>query len=233
MSAYEYDFEPVRGLPGHLPEGERILWQGSPDWATFAVHALHVRMVTLYFSALVLVQPVFAAVRAPGDRDALARATGEALWTAGLGAVAIGLLCLFAALVARTSVYTITNRRVVLRIGVAVAKAVNVPFALIESASLRMHGGGAGDLALAMVDGARPSYILLWPHVRPLKLNRPQPMLRAVPEAQAAAAVLAEALAQAALQRSAIGPASTADEPSPSTSQPRPLAAAATVHAPA
>ena len=30
MSHDDFKFEPVRGLPEALPEGEHILWQGSP-----------------------------------------------------------------------------------------------------------------------------------------------------------------------------------------------------------
>ena len=93
---YEYDFEPVRGLPEALPEGEEILWQGAPDWAGFAVHALHVRLVTAYFAVLAAAQPLFAAAAAPGDKTALARAAGDAFWTAALGLVAVGLLSAFA-----------------------------------------------------------------------------------------------------------------------------------------
>ena len=26
----EHDYEPVRGLPGPLPAGEQLIWQGSP-----------------------------------------------------------------------------------------------------------------------------------------------------------------------------------------------------------
>ena len=36
-------------------------------------------------------------------------------------------------------------------------------------------------------------YALLWPHARPWRLSQPEPMLRAVPEAQDVAAILAEA----------------------------------------
>jgi len=32
----EYEYEPVPGLPQRLPQGERILWQGAPDWQTLA-----------------------------------------------------------------------------------------------------------------------------------------------------------------------------------------------------
>lgn len=199
MSAYEYDFEPIRGLPGHLPEGEKILWQGSPDWATFAVHALHVRLVTLYFAAIVIGQPLIVALGG-GDRLALARAAGDSAWTAALGLVAIGLLCAFAVAVARTSVYTITNRRVVLRIGVAVAKAVNLPFSRIVSAALRTHAGGAGDIPLHMSPDTAASYILLWPHARPFA-SQTEPMMRAVPDAQAVSSILVAALQNASAER--------------------------------
>ena len=32
----EYENEPIRGLPGLLPKGEYIVWQGSPDWRGLA-----------------------------------------------------------------------------------------------------------------------------------------------------------------------------------------------------
>ena len=35
----EHEFEPVHGLPEKLPAGEKILWQGSPDWKTLANEA--------------------------------------------------------------------------------------------------------------------------------------------------------------------------------------------------
>lgn len=194
MPAHEHDFEPIRGLPGALPPGETILWQGAPHWAALAVHALHVRFVTLYFAALIVAQGVGAALS--GDQRANpAIVLGEALWTGFAGLAAIGLLCLFAWLSARTSVYTITNRRIVLRVGVAISKAVNLPFAIIESAALRQHGAGVGDIPLRLKAPTRAGYFLLWPHVRPWRWSEPEPMLRAIPQAGAVAAILAQALA--------------------------------------
>lgn len=227
MSAHEYDFEPIRGLPGNLPEGEKILWQGSPDWATFAVHALHVRIVTLYFAAIVIGQPLSVAIGG-GDRLALARATGDAAWTALLGLVAIGLLCAFAVAVARTSVYTITNRRVVFRIGVAVAKAVNLPFSRVAGAALRTHSGGAGDIPLHMSADTAASYILLWPHARPFA-SQTEPMMRAVPDAQAVSAILVSAMQNALVVReSSLTNGVTVAPVMTSTEQPRASVASTT-----
>ena len=178
----EYDFEPIRGLPGNLPAGEHILWQGAPDTWTFARSALGTRWIAGYFAVLV----VWAMVRGT--------LMGVAL-TAGFGALAVGLTLVFAVLVAKTTVYTITNRRVVLRIGVALSKCINLPLSQLASADLRGHGKGFGDIALVPVARSGIGYAMLWPHARPLRFGLPQPMLRAIPAAFEVAAVLADATA--------------------------------------
>ena len=48
----EYDNEPIRGLPGLLPAGETILWQGAPDWRALARTAFRTRLVAGYFGML-------------------------------------------------------------------------------------------------------------------------------------------------------------------------------------
>ena len=45
--------EPLRGLPEPLPAGERILWQGAPDWRALAVDVFHVRAVWIYGALLI------------------------------------------------------------------------------------------------------------------------------------------------------------------------------------
>ena len=50
----EHEYEPIPGLPAHLPKGETILWQGAPDWQAFARGAMRVRMVTGYFGLLAI-----------------------------------------------------------------------------------------------------------------------------------------------------------------------------------
>ena len=44
--------EPIRGLPEVPPEGEHILWQGSPNWWALANEALMLRWVAVYFAFL-------------------------------------------------------------------------------------------------------------------------------------------------------------------------------------
>ena len=43
-TAPEHEFEAALGLPEPLPRGERLLWQGAPDWRVMAREAMHLRI---------------------------------------------------------------------------------------------------------------------------------------------------------------------------------------------
>jgi hypothetical protein len=207
----EHDIEPIRGLPGDLPPGEAILWQGAPDAWVFARSALGARWIGGYFAVLV--------------GWALVGGTPMgALLTAGFGVVAMGLIYGFAALVARTTVYTITNRRVVLRIGAALSKCINLPLVKLGGADLRNLGAGYGDIALSLDGPSMLGYAMLWPHARPFRLAKPQPMLRALPDAAEAAGILAKATA-------AVVPVQQRSEAAPAAQAPRPVLGAREVAA--
>ncbi|WP_421854993.1 photosynthetic complex putative assembly protein PuhB [Novosphingobium sp.] len=207
----EHDIEPIRGLPGDLPPGEAILWQGTPDAWVFARSALGARWIGGYFALLV--------------GWALVSGTPlGALLTAGFGVLAMGLTYGFALLVARSTVYTITNRRVVLRIGVALSKCINLPLVKLGGADLRGLGAGYGDIALTLQGPSMLGYAMLWPHARPFRLAKPQPMLRALPNAAEAAGILAKATA-------AIVPVQQRGETTQTVNAPRPALGAREVAA--
>lgn len=181
--------QPPHGLPGPLPPGEVMLWQGSPSWRCMAWRVLHVRTLLLYFAVLSTIALVRAVVlHTPAMWFSLAALPL-------LGTLALGLLSAFAVLVARTSVYTLTGKRLVLRIGVALGMSINLPFRSIESADLRLYPDGTGDIALLLEGQSRLGLTTLWPHVRPWRTRRVQPMLRAIPDAARVAQILAGALA--------------------------------------
>jgi hypothetical protein len=198
--------EPIPGLPDDLPEGERVLWRGAPDWKSLALHVFHVRAVAIYFAILI----AWEASTGLSGGVAAGEAAVTGVLQALLGAAAIGLLSLMAWLIARSTIYTVTNERVVIRAGVALPKAVNIPFKVIGSASLKARASGNGDIPLQLTGPDRVAYLSLWPHVRPWRLNNAQPMLRGLPNAAEAAQVLAGALAEKAGQpapRIAVAPA--------------------------
>lgn len=184
------DFLPegtLRGLPGPLPAGERILWQGAPTTAGLLVRVFHARLVIAWFGVCAL-----AFGLAAGSATAALKVVGP---TALIGAGAVALLWSLAWLTHRTTVYTVTNRRIVLQAGIALPVTHNLPFAQIDTAALRAFTDGTGDLPLRLRPGIRIAYLQLWPHARPWRLSRTEPMLRSVPDADAAAAVLGQALA--------------------------------------
>lgn len=190
----EHDDEPVPGLPGTLPPGETVLWQGQPQWRGLARRAMHLRGLALYFAALTAWRAaVLTAERAPAADFALGIA-----WILLLGAVPIGLLALYAWLSARQTIYTITSRRVVIRTGVALPMTVNIPFAVVGGAALARCPDGTGDIALQIMPPHRVSWIALWPHTRSWRITRPEPALRALTEPEVVARTLTRALSAAA-----------------------------------
>lgn len=181
----EYEHEPIRGLPGLLPPGETIAWQGAPQWRALARRAFGTRIVAGYFAVLGA-WALFSALVWHGGM------LGFEL-TIGFGVVAVALLHLFGWLSARTTVYTLTNRRIVLRIGIAVPKCVNLPLGMIRSVDLALHEDKTGDIALTVAGPARLGIAALWPHARPWRVIAPQPMLRGVADAEFLSAQIARA----------------------------------------
>jgi hypothetical protein len=124
----------------------------------------------------------------------------SAIRLTALGVAALALLGLFAWLVARTTIYTITTRRVVIRFGIALPMTIQIAFPTIDAAGLHLWADGAGDISLALRPGLRVAYLVLWPHTRPWKLAKAEPTLRCVPDAAAVGQLLGRALAASAAQ---------------------------------
>lgn len=179
-----------RGLPAPLPEGERLLWQGAPEARAVLFGALRLRWVAGYFALMIGWTAIAALTEGASPGEVAVRT----LQTAGAGVAVVALLALYAWAVSRTTVYTVTSRRVVIRHGVALAKTFNVPFRQVVSAGLKIDRRGVGDLPLALADGQRIAFVHLWPHARPWRFGKPEPMLRAVPDAAKVADLLAAAL---------------------------------------
>jgi hypothetical protein len=95
---------------------------------------------------------------------------------------------------ARTTVYSITSRRVVITYGMALPKSINLPYSRIDAANLRLHADATGDIALKPPAKTRLSYLLLWPHARSGANGRTEPVLRCVADAQNVANMLSRAL---------------------------------------
>jgi hypothetical protein len=186
----EHEFEPARGLPDQLPEGEAVLWQGSPQWRRLAIEAFHVRSLALYFALML----AWRAGSVLADGGSAMQAIASLAWPLPLALTGLALISGLAWLSARTTVYTLTNRRVVMRLGIVLSITFNIPLRRIESASLHRDSGGVGDICLLIIEPQRIAYLHLWPHARPWQVKRTQPMLRSLADVKVPALLLADAL---------------------------------------
>ena len=178
--------EQHRGLPGPLPEGERIVWQGAPHWPTFARTAFHLNKLAAYFGILL----IWRLLVAHDEGTPLA----AALWPVPLAVICLGIVAFLAWLVERTSVYTLTNRRIVMKVGVALPVTMNFPLRLVGNADLKTNRNGTGDIPFVLASDDHIAYLHVWPHARPWRFAKAEPMLRAIPDAQRVAGLIAEAL---------------------------------------
>lgn len=224
----EHEDEAAPGLPAPLPPGERLLWQGAPDWRLLARHAFHFRWLVGYFVLLAVWQ--FGTTLYDGQ-GLLAALAGVA-WTGALAALALGLVALLCRLAAQTTVYSLTERRIVMRVGIVLTVTFNIPFTRIDAAGLHPLQGDAGDIALQLDARDRIAYLHLWPHVRPWRFARTEPMLRALPDARVVAGLLADALQRHAEQDQAVRVRTAAAQPvpMPAPREPAPREAAHAVH---
>ncbi len=199
MTHDDFAFEPIRGLPELPPEGERILWQGAPDWWVLARSSMGLTWIAGYFVVLALWRAAYVAESHP-----LSQAVLSAVPFLLLGAAVIGLFCLIAVVLARTTVYTITTRRVAMRIGAALTVTLNLPYRAIHTIGLDLRRDGTGTIALELPDTTQLSYLVCWPHVRPWRMGRTEPALRCIPDAARVAGILAEA-AEARVSQPEVG----------------------------
>ena len=187
---HEHEFEAAHGLPEQLPAGEKIIWQGSPDWMTLAVRVMHLRTIAIYFVVMLL----WRMGTAYSETSNATAALQSIALPLALALVALALLATFAWLTARTAVYTLTNRRVVMRIGIVLSVTFNLPHRMIESVNIRNFSNGTGDIALLLAASNKIAYGNLWPHARPWRLKKTEPMLRAIPQAAKIGELLAAAV---------------------------------------
>lgn len=198
----EHDGEAEPGIPAALPASERVLWRGQPDWKVLARGKFHLLKLAVYFAAILIGSVFVKLTNGATISETLAAVSGYTL----LAGVALGLVAAFAWATARATIFTLTNRRLVIRCGIALPLSMNLPFTKIDSAGVRDLGDGFGNIALTPSRDSRASYVLLWPYVRPWRLSRVQPMLRAIPDAAYVAEQLGKALEADTIERASRPP---------------------------
>lgn len=189
---HEHEFEPQFGLPERLPEDEVIVWQGSPGVLALANSAFHLKKLGLYFAALILACAWPALESGAGPMAVLLAVK----WIVPLTVMGMASIWTLAWLTARTTVYTVTSKRVVMRLGIVLTISFNLPLKQIASADVRTLKNGFGDITLALRGSDCIAWVHLWPSVRPWRITKPEPTLRAIPDVQAVSDKLRQAWTQ-------------------------------------
>lgn len=184
----------IPGIPEQLPPGETVRWHGAPAPLAMARRVFHLDLVLGWFALLA----VWAVVAGVHDGASLRSAFGDAAQLVGPAAAATLILLGLGAWSARSTIYAVTDRRVVLRVGMVLPMTVNLPLAIVQRADVRRHRDGSGDVAFALEGRDQIGYAILWPHARPWRVRRPEPSLRCVPDVDALATALQRTLAEAA-----------------------------------
>ena len=206
----------LRGVEMPLPEGERVLWQGNPSRNALALHAFHARKIAIYFWVLIVLTAFFS----QGEPQPMKFFTTSALWLAIGGAMATAFALTVSMLSSRTSLYAITERRVVMKIGIALPVVLNIPLNIIDGVGVKKRTDGSGDLSLKLANKSRVAYAVLWPHARAWHVRYPEPLLRGIANVDAVGdllrqALLGEVAAESSIDAAAnIGIRSTAGVPS-------------------
>lgn len=204
----DFDFEDSPGIPAPLPPGEYVVWQGSPNAWQLARHAFHWRKVAIYFMALLLIQ-AWSFISNGSDSSAI---WASLSLTALLSALGLSILGVLAWLTARVTIYTVTNRRILIRFGIALQMTINLPFSQIQAADMRITSQGYGDIPLVLKENSRVNYFVLWPHVRPWQFSAPQPMLRSIPKVRNVAQIIAKVASESSGLATSAAPLQSGDQ---------------------
>jgi hypothetical protein len=123
----------------------------------------------------------------------------------------------------RTTMYTITSKRVIMRIGIVLTITFNLPLRKIVAAGLLEREDGNGDIPLQLATTDKIAWVHLWPHSRPWRLAKPEPMLRGLANVRDVARLLARAWVTAnelpATSLTPLAPMSTTAAPSPTATR--------------
>ncbi|MEY3674382.1 MAG: hypothetical protein RJB47_1090 [Pseudomonadota bacterium] len=177
---HEHEFEAALGLPEDLPRNEFIVWQGRPEWRQLAIEAFHVRKIAMYFAIMVLWQWVSLMESNTAGMDML-KQLGTSI---GLALLALAVLSWSAYWSAQATMYTLTNKRIIMRIGIVLSLTFNLPLKKITACDLQLVNKQTGNIALGIATDSPIGWLNLWPHVRAWRVASPQPTLRCVPQAE-------------------------------------------------
>ena len=176
MAAGEYEeLSPeIRGL---IPQGEKIVWADRPDWMSLAYRSFGLKYLIGYFAICAL----YVAANIDGAFEAKIFLLRYLPFVIS-GCIAGIILTLIAYFEAIYTDYVLTERRVIIKSGVALVFVLNAPFKKIESIDRQSLSKGRGNIAFSVLSARRLPYFSCWPSVKPWSLRSPIPSFRSIRE---------------------------------------------------
>ena len=158
-----------------IPNKEKIHWIGKPSWASFGYQVFGIKYLIFYFilSALYAVSqvdPVFTFFAFLVNFIPFLMS----------GVFAACILFVLAYLTASHTHYVITEKRIVIRTGVALVFLLNVPIKNIISIDKQRLAGGRGNLSFTAKSKKRIPFVSCWPSVKSGSFIEPIPAFRSI-----------------------------------------------------
>jgi hypothetical protein len=182
---YKTKFEAPKNILDAIPDGESILWKGKPSLWGFSWNLFGLKWITFYLSILSIVSIArfFAS-----DFHTAFYIDFLPFFLSGIFAsiILIGL----AAIQAYSTVYIITENRVIIKTGAALSFLISMPFKKIKEVNLQKRGASIGTISFELFSKKRVPYISCWPSVRPWKFKKTQPAFSCVRSVDEVATIL-------------------------------------------
>ena len=169
------------GLPSDvasaIPPSEKILWIGKPDWKSLAYHAFFLKYLLIYL----LLAAVYSVSVYGKDIDLGLFFVSFTPYLLS-GVLAGSVISFIAFLQSKNTVYVLTEKRIIIRSGIALIFLLNAPLKNIESIDRQFLRNGCGNISFSTTSKKRIPFLSCWPSVRPWSFISPKPAFRSVPE---------------------------------------------------
>ena len=163
-----------------IPSGEKIYWCGQPDWVSLGYCCYGIKYLIFYF--LVSAFYVVYKIVTPLTLETFLSLYSSYLFSGFLaGMILFGI----AFLSARHTCYIITEKRIVIRTGVALVFLLNLPFKNILSIDRQKLTKNRGNIAFTVRSRKRIPYLSCWPSVKGRGFLSPIPAFRSISDVEA------------------------------------------------
>tara|TARA_A100001011_G_C14085987_1_gene746521 strand:+ start:112 stop:738 length:627 start_codon:yes stop_codon:yes gene_type:complete len=170
-----------------VPKEEKIYWTGRPEWRSLAYQSFGLKYLIVYF----FICGLYALTSLENSFD-FRLVLLNFFPFAVSGSFAGIILAIIAYFEATHTFYVLTERRIVLKSGVALVFILNAPFKKIISIDRQSLAGGRGNIAFSTESTKRIPYISCWPSVKPWSFMSPIPSFRSIKDVNKVESLLRE-----------------------------------------